>query len=363
MNTSDNDPLDFGGIVLNFDMVSPSVPTGGSGQKIILPTEAETPKIILSPILREPVIVDISSTKTRIGDVGVSDMNTLRFREDMIGDVPITERIDSYGLFERVQRLVWSTLEKAKIDSTFDESLQVSERTLSENIRHITRLKVNLWIFDCLVNGSGEFVTKENTGTIAENGDKIHFPIWNQDIIPSYINLQGQICEETKHDSWSPIIALYGKAKSPLLLNKHYYQIMGTDPDDFSILMTEGRMKELVASFDEKQLHRLTTLLAQGLGYKNEILHAKRTRRKIAWNSFGNEKSGSIRIGKDITNGVHPLVPVTEFEGVTLQTEKSMCMFLDSIEPVIQKMSGVSAQVTRTWLRALLACAGAVDMF
>lgn len=138
---------------------------------------------------------------------------------------------------------------------------------------------------------------------------------------------------------------------------------MGTNPDEFSTLIEKGRMKDLFALFDEKQFEKLTLFLSQGLGYKNEVLHTRRTKRSIAWNSFGNEESGSIRIGKDITNGVHPLIPKTEFEGVSLNTEQNMQVFSESIEPVIQKMSDITARVMRTWLRALYSCAYAVDMF
>lgn len=108
-------------------------------------------------VLEAPILVDVSRYNTQIGEVSMVDMRTLLRKENYAGNdgnFTITKYIDSYSLFENVRRLIFLALEKAKKEGTFDESLQKSERVLSENIIDITRLKVNLWIFDRLANGS-----------------------------------------------------------------------------------------------------------------------------------------------------------------------------------------------------------------
>lgn len=145
---------------------------------------------------------------------------------------------------------------------------------------------MNFWIFDRLINGPWEFEESGTHEAFAENGEKIHFGTYAKNVIPGFINLKGDIIDGTEIQTWSPIIALYSKAKDILLINEAYYRSMGTTPLELGTLIREGRMAELFESKDTEKLEKLTLLLSQGLGYKNESLHSSRTGKIIAWNSF-----------------------------------------------------------------------------
>lgn len=363
-------PVDFSALLADLANFNFSLPwPEGAVWKTPPPTDSNPPSIAFATAKewKTPIPFAISRTKTDLGNTSWEDMQTLLRRESIIGDANkmTTQYIDSYALFERVRTSVLKILEKEKKNRALPEAFQMTEKALSENLKYITRLKVHLWIFDRLVNGSEEFIKKDNTQIISENGDTILFPVSNLKDIPWYVNYTtGALVDSMKFTTWSPIIALYGKSKSILLLNQAYYQAMGTNQEEFTILLQEGRIQELFKRTNTKQYQRLTTLLSQWLGYKNEPLETERTNKTITWNSFWNEKSGSIRIGEDITHWVHPLVPITEFEGVSLNTERDMSMFCESIEGILPYISDETiVKIIRTWLRALLACASAVDMF
>ncbi|OIO78079.1 hypothetical protein AUJ87_00355 [Candidatus Gracilibacteria bacterium CG1_02_38_174] len=258
--------------------------------------------------------------------------------------------IDSYNIFEKVRKQV--------------EDIVSNKEFLSENKSFVMRLKMSFWIFDRLINGPWEF---GNTGVkkiINEQGLEARCGSDSKYIFRPLIDLNGEFIDESRIQTWAPIIALYSKAKDILLINEAYYQAMGTTPAEFAILVREGRTAELLKKEDLPKLQELTFILSQGKGYKNELLHPARTRKTISWNSSGNEGSGSIRIGKDVTFGEHPAVPKSEFKSFVLDAGKSMDIFLEKTKAIIEKMpeSHEKTGIQRRLL-ALSTCANAVDMF
>ena len=258
--------------------------------------------------------------------------------------------IDSYNIFEKVRKQV--------------EDIVSNKEFISENKSFVLRLKMSFWIFDRLINGPWEF---GNTGVkkiMNEQGLEARCGSDSKYIFRPLVDLNGDFIDESQIQTWAPIIALYSKAKDILLINEAYYRAMGTTPEEFGILVREGRTAELFKKEDAQKLKELTFLLSQGKGYKNEILHAKKTMKSISWNSSGNEGSGSIRIGKDVTFGEHPTIPKSGFKSFVLDAGKSMDIFLEKTKSIIEKMpESFEKTGMERRLLALSTCANAVDMF
>lgn len=126
------------------------------------------------------------------------------------------------------------------------------------------RLKMSFWIFDRLINGPWEF---GNTGVkkiTNEQGFEARCGSDSRYIFRPLIDLNGQLIDESQIQTWSPIIALYSKAKDILLINEAYYRAMGTTSEEFEVLLREGRTAELLKKEDAQKLQELTFILSQG---------------------------------------------------------------------------------------------------
>lgn len=64
-------------------------------------------------------------------------------------------------------------------------------------------------------------------------------------------------------DSWSPIIAIYGRAKQMLLINQAYCKTMNTDMEELDELIAKWRFQELFDSRDHEKLNGLIAKLSE----------------------------------------------------------------------------------------------------
>lgn len=261
----------------------------------------------------------------------------------------VTKRLDSLQVFENVR----ASVQKATGEKTL----------LSNDDNSVFKTQMNLWIFDRLINGPWEYEAGEVSGLTSQTGEKIQFNSWSKHVIPGYVNLKGQTVEQMDVTTWSPIIAIYRRAREILLVNEAYYQGMGTNERELQKLLEAGKTGDLFQADNAKHMQELVWKLAQGGAYKNEPLKAKRTRRTVSWNSFGTETSGSMRIGKDVTHGEHSEIPARSHPGMTLGAKKTFAKIIEQVESMIHTLPEVDARVMRTRLRAMAACTESVDTF
>ncbi len=325
--------------------------------------------------------------------------------------------VNSYLVFETVRSQINLLLENSNL---FDK-----------NDKSVKQMQLNAWVFDRLFNGAWEYTHPDKKEENEFNLDYVNpyqslprwraiklvpktkttfWDIWkktveilgtdvDKDIVSNIIGgsmiftpqeVSNDLLNPSEtewpisgwnpknkpdDDTWGANIAIYGRLKQMLIANETYYRDMDTNLKELDALVVAWRFNELIDKRDHAKLTELLVLLSKEKSYKDQVLRASRTGKSTAWNSIGGSKSGSIRIGRDVTCGEIRALHSNGTNGFHLRGEELIAKFrqealrlidavdLSSLSNYEKEEFSIKRIAIDTKLRVLLTCGSSLDQF